>query len=325
MRHKNSKVIIAYSIVSPLHLINFLSYLDSNDNQYEEVHIFISNYWGKTTIPKRYIDYCISQGFKVLLDKKEQINILESLFLSDSSLTFAFVKSPSLKVLFKDIFSNKIESIVIVDEGISSYANYTHSLKAVLREKGILYVGKSLIYHSTSLPFKLRNKNKITAFSAFEKKNLSVNEEYKISFINTLNKLQLFDSKVEQDYNNSFLFCSQPWVDLGFMNKEEYAQLLQQLRLRANSIGKDLVIKKHPADSIFDYKNFNVVDFDGCVEELVWTCNFFGIISICSTSSILIPACLGYKSYILDFNDIEKLDSNLKYLFKTYCSEFTTH
>jgi hypothetical protein len=37
------KVLIGYSIVSPLHLINFLTFLNGNKNNFDKVYVFLAS------------------------------------------------------------------------------------------------------------------------------------------------------------------------------------------------------------------------------------------------------------------------------------------
>lgn len=318
-----NKNIIAYGITSPLHLINFLSYLNSSKTKFDNIYIHIHNYWGRTTVPERYIEYCISKGYKIIYDKNVILDNLQESLSSHDELTIVFVKSPSVVILSKALLYDNIKSLIIIDEGISSYANYSHSLKASFREKGIVGIIKGLTKTSLLTPLKFLNTSKLYSYTAFAKIDQSVNQDYAINFRKTLQSLKLFNSYESKDYSRSFLFCSQPWVELGLMDPEQYNNLLLNLSKFVKAKGMSLVIKKHPVDRVFNYEKFDVINFDGAIEELVWTQNFYGMISICSTSSILISACLGLDSYLLDFKELDKFDVNVKKLFKKYCLDLS--
>lgn len=320
-QHMNKKIIVGYSIVSPLHLINFLTYLNSSPLEYDKIYIFINKYWSNNIIPQRYLNYCKSIGIEILFDNKLMIKIIDKLIKSNAELELVFVKNPSVSLLLKSYLYDKKLKIILIDEGVSSYAGNIHSLKATIRENGLIVGLKSLIISFVRFILILLSKNKLYKFSAFDTSSFTVNQIYKKNFKKVLEFLYTYKSGIKQDFYNSLLFCSQPWIELGVMTEEEYSKLLHELSLKASKLSKELVIKKHPADTLFNYGNYKVVNFDGCVEELVFHSKFSGVISLNSTSSLLISSCLDLESYILDFNQIKKLDKNLNILFNIYCSE----
>lgn len=320
----SQSVLIAHALTSPLHLINFLTYLHSTKVKYDRKYICIQEYWGKPTIPSRYLEYCSNNGITILTP--EQYKRVTSLITKEDEITLVFVKSLSLKALSK-LLLNNINKIVIIDEGLSSYAGSLHSIKALVREKGALCAGTSILSIILKTPYVLAFRNKLLKFSAFESDLQEINKEYCSNFKAVLDSLHLNDNKAtyeDKKYSNYFLFCSQPWVDIGLMTCSEYTEILNDIQQKIKKIGKDLIIKKHPADFAYDYDNFETIDFNGSAEELIWTHKFAGIVSRSSTTSILVSACFGYKSYLLDFNELSQMDHKLNRLFRRYCTDFSS-
>ncbi len=310
------KIIIGYSIVSPLHLINFLTYLESCEEDFHERYLFISNYWEISILPQRYIDYCKQKNINVIFDEDEKKIILDIIFKKKLKINFVCVKNPSLFILKKGLI-NSVEKISIIDEGLSSYASFMHSLKASFREKSIKGSIKLLIYVCLMKFLILFNQHKLYNFTAFYGTN--INPVYKNCFLEVLDDITTF-SPSNSIYQKSILFCTQPLIEVGLMSYNQYEEMLFKVLTICKSNNISLLIKKHPVDKIFDYSGYNIVSFDGIVEELVASHkNIIGTISSCSTSSLLIPACLNKESYIVSFDSIDKMDSNLKALFQSYC------
>ncbi|WP_270428624.1 polysialyltransferase family glycosyltransferase [Acinetobacter johnsonii] len=315
-RQSFQKVIIGYSIVSPLHLINFLSYLQSCDDTFDYKYVFLNKYWSGSIISERYISYCKQKKVDVIFCENEKERILKSLFKSEQNIYFVCVKNPNLYVLRKGFYKN-VKEITVIDEGLSSYAGFFHTFKASLREKGIKGGARFLIYIQVMKIISFFIRHKINKFTAFHNKD--VNPTYKKYFLDVLKNIDSshYLRKVEGE---SILFCTQPLIEVGLMSYDDYMGMLTKVDeyCRKNKIS--LLIKKHPVDNIFEYSGYNVLDFDGVVEEFVLNQkNIIGVISSCSTSSLLIPAFMNKKSYIVSFESLNGMDSNLKKLFERYC------
>lgn len=310
------KVIIGYSIVSPLHLINFLSYLKSCEEEFYGKYIFLSNYWGDSIIPERYIEYCKVNNINVINNENEKQKILDIIFERKLKISFVCVKNPNLYVMKKSLAKN-VENIIVIDEGLSSYAGFWHSLKASFREKGIKSGGRFITYMCLMKFFKLFIWHKIYKFTSFI--GVNVNPIYKQFFLEVLRDINIssYSNQIDQ---KSILFCTQPLIEVGLMSYDEYEKMLSQVKAICDTNLISLLIKKHPVDNIFKYSDYNVVEFDGIVEELVVAQkNISGTISSCSTSSLLIPALINKESYIVSFDSLNTMDYNLKKLFKRYC------
>lgn len=306
---KSNKVIVGYSIVSPLHLINFLTYLRYTNSHYDIVYIFVGIYWSKSILPKRYLEYCAKKGYILVYEESEKNKILKE----SKSITLVFIKYLSWKIMLK----NKIDKVVVIDEGLSSYAGFFHSIKAQAREsRSILKTLKFILSWYLGLIVKMLYVNSFVKFTAFDLKKIEIISSYKENFSLVLNDLKVKNNL--EDVNNVIIFCTQPWVDLGVMSCEQYAQYLFEIKDKLKRKDLNLVIKKHPADMIFDYSGFSVIEFDGAVEELVYGENCLGVLSACSTSSLLIPACLGINSYTTETAFLGGLDHRVKKLFQKY-------
>lgn len=313
------KIIIGYSIVSPLHLINFLAYLKSCETDFHEKYIFLSNYWNNSIIPKRYIDYCKENNINVIFHQDEKKIILNLVFERKLKISFVCVKNPSLYILKKGL-TNNIEKIIIIDEGLSSYAGFMHSLKASFREKGIKGGGSFLIYMYILKFLKLFNQHKICNFAAFY--GTDINSVYKKYFLEVLNDINI-SSLSDQIDQKSILFCTQPLIEVGLMSYDQYEKMLAKVMSVCENNKIILLIKKHPADNIFIYSGYNIIEFDGIAEELIMNKkNIIGTISSCSTSSLLISAFINKESFIFSFDSLINMDANLMKLFKKYCKSF---
>lgn len=310
-RQSSKKVIIGYSIVSPLHLINFLTYLRYTNNHYDIVYIFLGIYWSKNILPKRYLEYCSKKGYILVYEENEKNKILKQI----NSATLVFVKYLSWKIMLKE--KNKIDSVVVIDEGLSSYAGFFHSIKAQAREsKSILKTLKFILSWYLGLMVKMLYLKSYVKFTAFDIKKIEIISSYKENFSLVLNDLKVKNNL--EDIDNVIIFCTQPWVDLGVMSCKQYTEYLFEIKDKLKRKDLNLVIKKHPADMIFDYSGFSVIEFDGAVEELVYGENCLGVLSACSTSSLLIPACLGINSYTTETAFLGGLDHRVKKLFQKY-------
>lgn len=323
-----NSVIIAYGIVSPLQLVNFLTYLETIGNKSYEAYIFLVKYWKVSIIPKRYLNYCKNKGIVILDETEDRSEIISNILSKEVKATFVFVKAPSMQIMKMTFFNKKIEEIVVIDEGLSSYAGYLHSLKASYNEKGIL---RAIKYCFAVIITKILSciiSQNIFYFSAFKDGNENINIDYKNNFVKTLQHISsseesFSNSDSDSIYKNCLLFCSQPWVDLNYMTEKEYYNFLKNLESNSQLMGLKLLIKKHPADVKFDYKDFQVLEFDGIIEEMFATKKFNSILSKNSTSSILVPACFNSKSFLLNFDDIKEFDHNLQKLFRRYCLDFS--
>lgn len=306
---KSNKVIVGYSIVSPLHLINFLTYLRYTNSHYNIVYIFVGIYWSKSILPKRYLEYCAKKGYILVYEESEKNKILKE----SKSITLVFIKYLSWKIMLK----NKIDKVVVIDEGLSSYAGFFHSIKAQAREsRSILKTLKFILSWYLGLMVKMLYVNSFVKFTAFDLKKTQIISSYKENFSLVLNDLKVKNNL--EDIDNVIIFCTQPWVDLGVMSCEQYAQYLFEINDKLKRKDLNLVIKKHPADMIFDYSGFSVIEFDGAVEELVYGESCLGVLSACSTSSLLIPACLDINSYTTETAFLGGLDHGVKKLFQKY-------
>jgi hypothetical protein len=65
------------------------------------------------------------------------------------------------------------------------------------------------------------------------------------------------------------IFCSQPYVDIGTLTESEYKVILCCAEKLAKGKGVPLKIFRHPADKVFDYGCYEVVDTCSIFEEFV--------------------------------------------------------
>lgn len=317
----HQKILIGYSIVSPLHLVNFLAAIVDTKSDCDVCYVFTSVYWQTSILPARYLQYCQSIGLQIIESEAEKKAILKQAIAQKAELEIVTVRSPSLKLMLKGLVGANISRFTIIDEGISSFAGFRHTLKASYKEQGLRYAAKAWLLHQMNRGLRLFYHHRIDFFSAFDTANQHINPVYQQQFVHTLNQLCQFNAPTVSNppAQRLMVFCSQPWVDMQRLTAADYAAQLHQLQTLLSKQNISLAIKKHPADKLFDYQGFELIEFDGIVEEWVAQHRPEGVISTNSTSSLLIPACLGGKSYLLNFDDIQTMDPRLIALFTTYC------
>lgn len=313
MKSNIKKKLIAYSIVSPLQLVNFLSYWHSHKEIYNKVIVFVDFYWGYNIICQRYLDFCEKKSIEIYYNSDNKDIFLNTPEKKD----IVFVGAPSVRILLKN---NRIDQVVVVDEGLSTYAGFKNLKKANKREKNVelslfKYNIKKIFFLIYSIFFK-----EIKYFFAFNKKTGYVNVDYKNAILDFLPVLGE-DIPVE-NRQKTIVFCSQPYVELGLMSESEYISYLHAIKLKIEDRGGVFVLKKHPVEKIVDYESYgiDVLSFDGIIEEYVCINRISAVISKVSTSSMLIPALFDdVNCYLVDFAELKDFSSLAHKIFDNYC------
>lgn len=308
-----SRKLVAFSIVSPLHLINFMAFYITRSEEYDEVVVGLASYWDKSVIPERYLEYCKAKGVKFVSSTQAYSFVKDQKVIYD----FVFINDYALKLLLKGLFKVSVGGIYFIDEGISTYGSTQYRLKAILRETGWLTLFKYFFKKILILPLTVFFYNRTMFFNAFDRKTLLVNEKFRRAFIAVLNELNFGIINSEKTL---IVFCGQPWVELGLKSEQEYKTELLTLKRKIEDLGYDFKVKKHPAEFKFNYEHYSVdiICFEGIIEEYVFKSEVKAIISKNSTSSILCSAMFGVESYIIDYNNINTMGSRLEKLFTTY-------
>lgn len=312
------KQLVAYSVASPLHLINFLAFWFVHKQDYKRVIVFVNCYWGYNIIPNKYLDFCKKNNMEVYIDKehkRDEIIFSNNHFISD----LVFISNVALRVFFK--YYNKIQNVILIDEGLSTYSGFKNAKNANKREKNrnisflTYFFKKALQFFIEEIFYKKSTIN----FLAFSKKNGLMKEEYRESLHQLFSFM--YSKDLESDkYRDIIIFCTQPFVDLGVMTEKDFSLYLLKIQDQVYQKGYSLLIKKHPVEKKFDYEKygFNVLDYDGIFEEYVFIHSIRGMISAMSTSSVLVPALYGINSFVTDYAMVNELSKVVEIIFKNY-------
>lgn len=322
----NDKVLFGYAVVSQLHFLNFLVYYKDNREKYVDCIIFIGVYWEVSIISKEYIDYARGLGVTVYVGSENRDQVINEIRKGGLDLDCVFVNSVSIKIALSLFSGLKLNKIILIDEGISTYASEKHRRRSTIREKGLVWFlsrwTMGLIGQCIFLLFRVE----IFRFSIFSEKSLEVNERYKVIFPQILK--EIYSSRNKKNYilnpeDKIALLCSQPYVELGLMGEKEYHQQLINLKSKLEQKGLSLIVKKHPVETKINYENLGIPEiiFTGTIEEFIANNPVDCIISQSSTSSLLVSSILNVDSYIFSYSDISGFGGILKNLFVKYCKE----
>lgn len=316
---RDSLILVGFSIISPLHLVNFMSvYLDSK-KKYSKVYVGLGGFLKSRNIPDRYLDYCKKQGINFYENNDLYLKLFDE-NISDS-IDFVFINDFSYKLVIKKFFN--INKIYFIDEGVSTYMDRTEAFHVgnFRKDYKLLFKFKLKFYFFYIFSFLLRDK--IINVNFFEKENYFINKKVKDFYIYFFNSISL-DYKLECDLSSSIIYCTQPFVEMGVVGRDDFLHSLNEIKAIVEKKGYQLLIKKHPAEFLLDYENhgFNVLEFDGMIEEFVIKFPIASLISRTSTSSLLVNALTDIPCYILDCEDIEKLGDGVNKMFSIYCRPF---
>lgn len=309
-------ILLGFSIISPLHLINFMTIYMRNKEAYEVAYVGLSGFLKTRNVPERYLDFCKKQGINFV--EVHDINTI----LSNSkkmNFDFVFINNYAFKMVLKNI--SNIRYIYFIDEGISTYRTKKSLIKVDKVENNFIYFMQSSIKFFLKTLFEIIFLGRVKRLNFFNKNDYTVNAEFKNDFVSILKKLP-YEGKGSKE--NIVLYCSQPFLELSKVSESDFKKSLNLIKNKVESKGYSLLIKKHPAEYIFDYEGngFEVLDFNGMLEEYIIKYPIVSLISKNSTSSLLANALIDVPSYILDYNDSESLDENLMILFSKYCLPF---
>ncbi|MDG9787051.1 polysialyltransferase family glycosyltransferase [Acinetobacter johnsonii] len=319
-------ILVGYSVISQLHFLNFLTYFISNKERYTDCIVFIGIYWEKSIISQEYIDFAEKNNIAVVYEDKRS-KIISEFKKNKKHVDIVFVDNFSIKIMVNSFTGLKINKIILIDEGVSSYASIEHKKKAIIREKGILWLYTRNIFYILSNNIVKIKKIDVVNFRIFHRDSLEVNNIYKTVFIDILRDIYSRRNFV-WGYNDEkiAIFCSQPYCDLGLISIEQYKVKMLELKEIVNTKGMRLIVKKHPAESKFDYKSIGVeiLNFTGAIEEFIANERVECLISKTSTSSLIVGSVMGVKSYVLSYSDAKDLGGALEQLYTKYCFEISS-
>lgn len=319
-KKKNStkkKELIGWALASPLHVANFMAYYYSNLEYYDRATIYLYEYWGRSILSDRYIDF-LNQSNITLKAAHDSASLNDIKKVSKKS-DIVFVGRFNWRVILKT--NKNIQKLILIDEGLSSYRSRTSLSKTDSNFKFFKYLTSSMLINISIL---LKKKQKIN-FRTFQNRSTLINESYKQGIFKYFNDMKLFNYLGNnKNYQNSILYCSQPWVELGNISEEDHIDNILKLKSSVESKGYSFVIKKHPAETIVNYEKYgiNILDDGRMLEEIFYSTPFKAIVSKNSTSSLLLPALYKVDSYLLSLSETKGLGPYAERLFSYYCNNF---
>jgi len=308
------KRIYASNIISPYHVAGLKSFISNFlDDEEFSGHIMLSSaHWEKPLLCIEDLD---------LLDSKVLVSFSEPEF-SVRSLCIAWVlllfrNSPNAdsyiighsRVNLKLIAHlyqqgivgwNTAFSIVVFDEGIGSYGNFSYLFKAYLRQSKAVWWHRLLylfVYPVNQIVLRLRSfidinwrLIKITR-NGLEENSVAICK-YREYFCSTVGSYRRQDGEM-------VLLITQPLVELGLIEAEEYFNVLSKLVLETKQLGYSLYIKIHPSENAMKYRALGI-DLIGCnspVEILIAELKPLFVFGLTSTALINCKLIMGRDSY----------------------------
>jgi hypothetical protein len=123
--------------------------------------------------------------------------------------------------------------------------------------------------------------------------------------------------------NNTILFLSGPFVELGIIDKQTYLSIINAVRdhFQSISLRNNFIIKPHPVEKTDKYNGYMICDFDGPVEAIfgAYRANITCVVGINSTALIYASKLFDLPSYRIEHKLIfppgrKNSDSNLERL-----------
>jgi hypothetical protein len=303
------------------HLLNFLAFLEKHKKKEDNAEIIYSPYWDSSELPIDLKDYCAFLNIKVVLTESNLLSnvLINKVKVPHNNLQIVAVSlhvSLLLKVILFKLYKNV--DVFFIDDGIGSYSGFIARLKAVQREKNKYYLLLFPFYYYTQ---KMLARIIGEKFAMLEPSTWNVNIDYKTSMLTVLQKLKSDEAKL---YKPSIVFCTQPYVDLKVLSASEYTQILDSIFKISKINGWELIIRKHPADRVFDYTDFHVSDNNELFESFLM-CNtdkIKSVISIDSTCLLTASALFNINSSRVDCSisrlNYATFNYQLKSIFERY-------
>lgn len=292
-------VLFGVNISSPLHLLSLLAY--SEKKKFDKIYIHVSVYWLNSRLPARYMEFAIAEYGVNFIDSKYD---LSEIVTSNSIVHIASINQLPVSLMVKFINMSLCFKYVILNDGVGYFASFFQYAKIAFREKGVgfffKYIGSRLLSHVFGYVVKLER------FSFFYDNDYSVNMEFKHSFMLVLGKLNMNGSSYKRlSFGNRgvVMLCSQPLVSCGVMSYDEYRALLCDIQSYCNKNDWDLIVKRHPYEDEKNLLGYNLVEYDGTIEELVFSMdNIISVIGFNSTALLLLSAFFEKKTYSISYH-----------------------
>lgn len=299
-------LLVGVNITSPFQLVCFVSYLKNKSGFFDEVVLYIVNYWEKGQIYENYLSLLseINVDIRPVSSNRELIGLVRRDFINDCNITFACINAP----YFPFKFLKPTCKFVIISDGLGTYNGLIKSINVSRKEKKISklsYKFPLLIMKRLFVSFFyyiIRHE----VYMLFDPHSLKKNNFFSSSLRETL---KLFGSNNSGLEKPSLIFLSQPLVQLGMLNKDEYLSCLNKARDFAKKEELDFLIKLHPTEvSVFkslDYAGIKKYDYNGLIEEAcVNDGNIKVVVSFFSSGLYTVPELSNVRTYSVMSDDL---------------------
>lgn len=292
-------LLVGVNITSPFQLVCFVSYLKDRNDFFDEVILYVVNYWGKGQIYENYLSLLSGMNVDIrpVSSNRELISLVRRDIKNSYDVTFVCVNAPYFP--FKLIKPRC--KFVIVSDGLGTYNGLIKSINVSRKEKKI---------NKLSFKFPLLIMKRLIVSFFY---NVMSHEDYMLYNPRSLKKNNLFSSSLREtlklfcSHNSglgkpSLIFLSQPLVQLGILSKEEYWSCLNKARELAKREELEFLIKLHPTEmAVFnslDYTGIKKYDYNGLIEEAcVNDENIKVVVSFFSSGLYTVPELSNVRTY----------------------------
>ncbi|HDI3178721.1 TPA: hypothetical protein PMB28_003323, partial [Vibrio cholerae] len=137
-------LLIGVNITSPFQLVSFISYLKDKNGFFDEVILYIVNYWDKGQIYEDYLSVLSETNVVVrtVSSNKELIGFVRNDIRNSHNVTFLCVNSP----YFPFKFIRPTCKFVVISDGLGTYNGLIKSISVSRREKRINKVSLKFLF-----------------------------------------------------------------------------------------------------------------------------------------------------------------------------------
>lgn len=304
-------------ITSPFQILNIISYLETSNEKYDEINIYTFDYWAKCQIDSRYLSilknkydiniFKVRDGNSMLREikktkRKKKIRIKFTFLCINRPICKLFLISPSADFL-------------IIEDGLGYYADLKEKIKTSFRERGFISAVRTIIgtvFYDNFLRYLISVKKHVLFPEDIEKPN----EKYLNGFKRAVSITALDFPKINKP---TFIFVSQPLVELGLIKKNSYDEHIKKASTVAAESGMEFYIKPHPSESLNTVYSFNILNYKGSIEELIYANeNIKAIGGFTSTSLYTSSILFGTKTFAFDYHLLANLSSSQRNIFNSY-------
>lgn len=291
-------LLVGVNITSPFQLVCFVSYLKSRNKFFDEIVLYVVNYWGKGQIYENYLSLLpeLKVDIRHVSNNRELIGLVMNDIKYSHNITFVCVNAP----YFPFKFLKPACKFVVISDGLGTYNGLIQSINVSRKEKKISklsYKFPLLIIKRLIVSF-FSNVITYDSYMLFNPVSLKKNNFFSSSLRQTL-KIFGSNSGLERP---SLIFLSQPLVQLGMLDINEYLSCLNKAKDFAEREGLDFLIKLHPTEvAVFDsldYANIKKYHYNGLIEEAcVNDENIKVVVSFFSSGLYMVPELSNVKTY----------------------------